>query len=227
MSQQAFTLAELIGRGMENRLLDVHTAIPVRVVKYDESTQKVDVQPLIKRAFTDETEQRIVQSLPVIPSVPVVFPGAGKWRMTFPITTQTTGCLIFCEASLDQWLQQGGEVDPLDDRKHSLADGMFYPGLRDFAHALKSAPVDRMTIGDDEGNQIHIDSTSIKIGSNIPAEIDKVVLSTVLSSFLNSFTAVFTAHVHPTTAPGSPTGITATPAPTVPNIESQTVFAKK
>jgi hypothetical protein len=70
------------------------------------------------------------ESLPVITDVPVVFPGAGDYSVTFPIAKGDTVLLIFAEGSLDQWLTKGGEVDPQDDRRFSLTDAIAIPSLR-------------------------------------------------------------------------------------------------
>ena len=67
----------------------------------------------------------------------------------------------------------GGLVDPEDDRRFDLSDGIFIPGLRDFGHPLKSAPLDRLTLGHDDGVQIHIDKDAIRVGSNLPVQLDR------------------------------------------------------
>ena len=38
--------------------------------------------------------------------------------------------LVFCSASLDKWLDRGGEVDPLSDRRHALSDAIAFTGLQ-------------------------------------------------------------------------------------------------
>jgi hypothetical protein len=134
------------------------------VESYDSATQKISAQPLIKRGYTDETGERIAERLPIITGVPVVFPGGGGYRVTFPIAKGDTVLLIFSEASLDKWLAHGGDVDPNDDRRHTLSDAIAIPGLRDFAHALDSAPTDCATIGSDSGAVIEMRTADIRIG---------------------------------------------------------------
>ena len=56
------------------------------------------------------------------------FPGAGGYRITFPVAEGDTGLLLFAESSLDKWLVSGGTVDPEDDRRHDLTDAVFLPG---------------------------------------------------------------------------------------------------
>jgi hypothetical protein len=126
---------------LRTQLAEVHVALPGRVVSYDSAKQSADVQPLIRQPFENEEGDRQVDSLPIVTHVPVVFPGAGPISMTWPIPAGTTGLLVFSEASLDKWLNEGGEVDPLDDRRHALTDGVFIPGLRPFSDPVPPAGV--------------------------------------------------------------------------------------
>jgi hypothetical protein len=158
------SLSALLRTRMNGALEDVHTAMPVRVETYDASLQRVSVQPVLKRAFTDEEGERQVERLPVITGVPVQFPSGGGYRLTFPIANGDTGLLIFCEASLDVWLSQGGEVDPLDDRRFDLSDGIFIPGVRSFAAPIGDAHETKFSLGKEGGPQIYIDGTKIQLG---------------------------------------------------------------
>lgn len=108
----------------------VHVAVPGVVVTYDSARQRADVQPAVKRGYVDEEGDRQVETLPVVTSCPVVFPGSGSFAITFPIAPGDEGLIVFASASLDRWLARGGVVDPEDDRRHHLTDGVFLPGLR-------------------------------------------------------------------------------------------------
>lgn len=177
-SERAPSLIEVMRRLVEARLLDVHTSIPAKVVKYDAAKQRVDCKPLVRRAFLDESEKRLVESYPVVPGVPVLFPGGGGYRLTFPISdggtivdgspnpvAATTGVLYFTECSLDKWLSgDGSEVDPEIDTAHGLADAFFVPELRTFGRPRSSAPTDHATLGADDGVQIHFRGATIIVG---------------------------------------------------------------
>ena len=162
MTTRSPTLGETLNRGAARQISRIRVALPARVETYDAATQQVSVQPLIQDGYTDEAGERQADRLPVIPHVPVVFPGAGGFRVTFPIAVGDTVLLVFSSSSLDQWLALGGEVDPKDDRRHDLSDAIAIPGLRDFAHALTSAPTSTMSIGKDGG-------PTIEIGADIQA----------------------------------------------------------
>lgn len=148
------TLAELIRKAMDARLASVRVAIPARVERYDVETQTADVKPLVKDRLVCE-DGILVESMPVIPSVPVAFPRGGGFFISFPLAKGDTGRIVVCDRSIDQWRKKGGEVDPLDVRMHSWAGAVFEPDLADSDHALADAHAENLVIGKDGGAQVH------------------------------------------------------------------------
>jgi hypothetical protein len=207
------TLASVLRSSFITQAEDLHVALPCRVESYDATTQRVSVQPVLKRSFTDEEGERQVERLPVISNCPVQFPQGGGYRLTFPVAVGDTGMLLFSEASLDVWLSEGGEVDPVDDRRFDLSDGVFLPGVRSFANALSDASADHMTMGKEGGLQIHIDGASINIGSNNGAELEAVALYETLRAELEDLRTKFNTHTHPTApvGPVSPPSVILSP----------------
>ena len=219
------TLQDLLARFRSSIVADLHTALPGKIVRYDASTQKADVQLLIKERYNDESGATQARELPVIPAVPVQFPGAGGYRITFPVANNDTGLVIFSEASLDKWLVSGGTVDPSDDRRHDLTDAVFLPGLRDFGHALASAPTDRATFGKDDGLQIHISPSLVTVGSNSPADLEFAALGDALQTWCGQIYTWLAALELPVA--GAVAGPPASPPPTVPTLKSASVKVKK
>ncbi len=119
------TLAQVITDAMEQRLTEVHTAMPGSIVSYDSAKQLAVVQPSIMRKY--KTGEII--SFPVIYNVPVAFPRSGKAFLSLPLKAGDSVLLIFSERSLDIWLSGGGTVDPQDVRKHHISDAIAYPGI--------------------------------------------------------------------------------------------------
>lgn len=167
---------------IDSKLERLHIATPGRVESYDETTQKASVKPLIKRGFFDENDQRQVDDLPIVNEVPVCFPGAGSYSITFPIAAGDIVLLIFSDRSLDKWLQgQGQNSDPLDDRICDLNDAVAIPGLRTFSGATDQVDSGALVIAGD----------SIKLGSKdasdpIIRESDLAALRTYINTHTHS-----------------------------------------
>ena len=119
------TLERVLEMAIEARLLDLHTALPATVVKFDKDKQTVDVKPSLKRKYQDATK---ATELPVINSVPIVYPRGSTWRLVGPLAVGDSVLLVFSERSLDVWKKNGGTVDPLSNRKHHLTDAFAIPG---------------------------------------------------------------------------------------------------
>ena len=216
MTSRPSTLQDLLARFRSSIVADLHTSLPGEIVRYDSSTQKADVRPLVKERYTDESGSTQARDLPVIPAVPVKFPGGGGYRMTFPMDPGDAGLIVFCEASLDKWLVSGGTVDPADDRRHDLTDAVFIPGLRDFGHPLQSAPTDRATFGKDDGLQIHVDGSKIRIGTTTAIQLEKHPNGETLKTILDTLIAWANTHTHPTPA-GASSAPTVLPFPLNPD----------
>ena len=202
------------------------TALPGRVQSFDPVKQAADIEPLVHDTWEAEDGTNQTGPLPVIPSVPVCFPGSGGWRVTFPVAKGDTGLLVFCSRSIDRWLSEGGSVDPQDDRTHDLSDAVFVPGLTDFAHPIDPFKNDRMTIGKVGGTQIHLKPSGTQIGTDDASQLDKAVIGTPLKTFLtNLLTALNTLNLPVSGATAGP------PAPgtfpVLPTILSASVEVKK
>jgi len=196
MSVRAPELAEVIRVALEARIAQVNVCLPARVEKYDAATQKADVKPLVMMFYRDESDERQVESLPVIASVPVAFPQGGGYCLTFPIKAGDIGIIQWSQLSLDRWLSgHGQEVDPEIDHIHGLSDGIFIPGLRPFGAPLKGVPSDHAALGTENGIRIHLRNDIISIGdeygndwialaSKVAAELNAVASAAGASTYI-------------------------------------------
>ncbi len=234
MGERAPAFAEVVRRLVAARLVDLHTAIPGRIVKYDAGTQKADVKPLVKQAYLDEEGARQVDGLPVVPGVPVMFPGGGGYRLTFPVRAGDrdgdTCLLVFSQASLDRWLSgNGAEVDPEIDGA-TLSDAVAILGLKPFGAPLSSAPTDEATLGSDDGVQVHLEENLITAGDKSGSEF--VALADKLLQRVQDIETKFDAHVHTFTgtvagaACSGTTTATATPTAHSPDFAATQFKAK-
>jgi hypothetical protein len=158
------SLADVIRAGIHSAAADLHVSIPATVVRVELGRGLVDAQPLVKDIFEGQAA-----SVPVITNVPIVWPGAGGFRLTFPIAVDDVVLLVFSDRSLDLWLEKGGEVDPKDPRRHALSDAIAIPGLRSFNAPWSGASADGVTLGKDGGTQVKVKDGAIELGGNAKA----------------------------------------------------------
>ena len=107
---------------IEAVLSEVHTALPGKIESYDAATGLAQVKPCLMKKFVYE---QAAQSMPIIPGVPVLMPRGVK----IPVAAGDTCLLIFCERSIDRWLDKGGEVDPSDDSMFEINHAVAIVGL--------------------------------------------------------------------------------------------------
>lgn len=195
MPVQTPSLAEVFSNFRESLMADLRVALPARVERYDSATQLVDVQPLLKESVAQEDGTTAAVRLPMITNVPVVFPGAGGMRITFPVAVGDTVLLVFADRSLDVWQTHGGETAPDDARRHHLTDAVAIPGL----HA-NSAP------------HAGADTALLTIGSDAGAE-DMVATANRVLTELNKVVSAFNSHTHVESG-----GTTAPPVPQVAGV---------
>ena len=188
------TLADAMKAAVRRGLREARVALPGRLEAYDASQARADVFPLLREEYFDEEGLRQSERLPIVRDVPVVFPGAGGFRLTFPVAVGDSCLLLFSDRSLDTWLTGGGEADPVDPRAHHLSDAVALLGLRDFGHAWRGADTPGLTLGEDGGAQIHIEAGTIRLGERAPAY--SAALAELVSQELSAMRAAFNLHTH-------------------------------
>jgi hypothetical protein len=206
---QRFNLTQAIQQAIEHTLGErIHTAFPAKILKYDPSTCNAQVQPAIKVLYLDGTSVE----LPPVVEVPVMWPRTASAIIHLPLDSGDTVLCVVCERSIDQWIKQGGVVEPGQRRKFSLTDAIAIPGLFPFS---KSAST--------EGGKdllIKLNNASVKISPDGTITINggSIVLgdSALAKKLLNSTViADFNKHVH--VYPGANAGMTDGPITPVPN----------
>mgnify|MGYP001265994285 CR=1 FL=1 len=117
---------ELVSKILDQALDDVHTALPAKVERFDPTTLRGEVLPLIKRQVTKDGE---LEPLPPILDVPFWMPKAGPFVLRLPVRRGDVVLLVFSERALDYILTDGRPQDPQFRRRHALDDAIAIPGL--------------------------------------------------------------------------------------------------
>jgi len=245
------SMAEVLKAALDQKLFDTHTMLPGRVEKYSENPPKADVKPLIKNDLINEDGEELdPEVIPVIPDVPVVFPQGGGFFMSLPLKKGDFVYLVFCERSIDRYVQGAGDdTDPIDLRTHDLSDAIAVPGFFPFSQAVQNASNDNMVLGqDNDGSQIHIKSGGIieitfdggntlsitNKGSDATLTLGDGTVSALIAeafeTFWNSFAnTTFNGHTHtyvPALHPAPVPVPTGTPTPTASTLPSNNISTK-
>lgn len=155
MGNETPSLLDLIKESIRVAQLELNTMLPATVVSYDPATQTAEVQPSLKRTSIVPPS---VDSRPRLKDVPVVFPRAGQGGAYFPLEEGDPVMLLMCQRSLDDWIDEGGEVEVRDTRLHDLTDAVIIPGMFPLSGAISSPKaaytIDsrKVWIGDSEGS---------------------------------------------------------------------------
>src|SRR5690606_18511952 len=117
---------QLIDHMVEQKLDDLHVALPARVERFDPATLRGDVVPLVKRRVTNDGEP---EPLPPILDVPFWMPKAGPFVLRLPVRRGDVVLVVFSERALDYLLVDGNPQEPRFRRRHALDDAIAIPGL--------------------------------------------------------------------------------------------------
>ena len=217
---------EVIKAGTDAALDDLHTAMPGVVDKYDSSTQLADVQPAIKRRFIMPDGTESSRDFPIINNVPICFPRAGDFFLSFPIKKGDSVLLIFSERSIDQWLEKGGKQDPIVTTLHDLSDAIAIPGVYPKTQKLANAHADHVVLGHDGGSALaFFKQALICLGAENPSEF--IALATKTFNELSGITGVFNGHTHTVMVPPGTLPVVSFVTSGGPSYSPQSVAATK
>lgn len=173
----------------------IRCAIPCIVQSFDSTKGTVECQPAIRERMIMEDGTIRYISLPLLLNVPVVYPIASGFSMTFPLSQGDEVLVVFSDLSIDNFWQFGNLQNPVEARRHDLSDGIAIP--------CKLSLQNRQTVS--------VNSASIKF-NNCSIELsDDVTITTPEGSITASqLHDLLTKHYHLDAegrATGTPMGI--------------------
>jgi len=146
-SDRRSSLERAIQTGVIAELKDLHTCLPGEVISFDPEEQTADIQPMIKRKFNGEWV-----NISVLKAVPVRFQRSADFAITFPLQAGDQVMLVFCERSIDTWLEQGGIKAPDDFRRHDFTDAFALPMMYPKTNKVPAMDPDNLQIKTISGN---------------------------------------------------------------------------
>jgi hypothetical protein len=191
--EQTPSLSRLIKQAIDNRLLDVHTALIAVVESYDAEKQQVNATPVLRRRMQKFTGDWVNEQLPMLCDVPVLFPRAGGFFISFPIQQGDFVQLIFNEIGIDDWLNDATSTIAHHER-FSLQGAIAIPGIFPSSKALIDAHKTNLVFGQEQGPQIHIDGDKIRLGSEKANEA--LAIASKVKEELDRIKSAFNSHSH-------------------------------
>lgn len=171
---------------LDGRQSSMWTALPCIVQDVDLSKMTIMAQPTIKGVTYDQDNNATFVNLPLLADVPIVFPSAGGFIITFPIVAGDEVLVVFSSRCIDDWWQSGGVGIPIEMRMHDLSDGFAIPGPKSQPNVISSISATDIEIRNKAGTVYLSLTSSGKIGFTNATTSLKTVL-TDLDSLLTTF----------------------------------------
>jgi hypothetical protein len=119
-------LDELLRRALEDRLLDLHTAGPGKIVAvYPDGT--ADVKPMIRRPVPATDGGFEYEEIPIVPRALVCRLGTVRSSIKFDVQSGDFVWLSFPEASVSEFFETQAESDPELVQRHGLSGALAFP----------------------------------------------------------------------------------------------------
>lgn len=106
-------------------LQQINGMLPAKVIAYDRTTNRVQVQLLIAMVTTDGSKV----SRPQIASIPVLVLGGGDCMLSFPLKENDLGWVLANDRDISLFLQSYIEAPPNTQRIKNFSDGLFIPDI--------------------------------------------------------------------------------------------------
>lgn len=182
------SLETAIQTGIDSSLKDLHTCLPGEVISFNPAEQTADIQPSIKRLLNGK-----LVNLPVLKAVPIRYQRSSDFSITFPLVVGDHVLLIFCERSIDTWLEQGGIKGPDDIRRHSLSDAFALPMMYGQPDKITDFDADNLEIKSSGGTSVKLTpSGNIELNGNS----DFVTAFTDMKVAFDQLVSDFNLHTH-------------------------------
>lgn len=188
------------------------TAMPAIVQSVNLEEMTIACTPAIKGVATDENGIQSYPVMPILEDVPICFPSAGGFSLTFPIIVGDEVLVVIACRCIDSWWQNGGFQKPMELRMHDLSDGFAIPGPKSIPNVLGNISSDNVQLRSDDGS-VYLEITPVgginlvaPSGVTITGDLN-VTGAIVATEEITGNGIPLSTHLHPgVTAGGADTG---------------------
>ena len=119
------TLVGVLREVLKKALQNTDDMLPARVIAYDRTTNRAQVQPLVRMVTTNGD----FISRAAIPSIPVLQLGGGGFFLSYHLPPQSLGWIKANDRDISLFLRSFGEDQPNTQRLHTFEDAVFIPDV--------------------------------------------------------------------------------------------------
>lgn len=215
---------ESLRLAMESQQAQIWTALPGVVAAVNLAAQTLSVQPTVQGSVASPNGAKQLVNLPLLVDVPIVWPRAGGFALTFPIAAGDEVLVVFASRCIDSWWQSGGIGAPAEARMHDLSDGFAILAPTSQPKKLTGVSSTNVQLRDESGTtyveitpdgkarvvaatQIDVEAPTVNITGdlNVTGEMNLVGQLTQSGGSMTIGGVVFGTHKHTGVQPGSGT----------------------
>jgi archaellum component FlaG (FlaF/FlaG flagellin family) len=145
-------LTTAIQAAQQGAQAEIWTALPGQIISFDPGKMTCKVQPTVTAKVTDSEGVAANTKLPVLVDVPVIFPSAGGFSLTFPVQAGDECLVMFASRCIDAWWQLGGVRDQVEPRMHDLSDGFAIVGPKSLPNVVQNLSATDVQLRSNAGN---------------------------------------------------------------------------
>jgi len=162
------TLAGLLRSSFAQLLRNVDGMLPARVLNYNRTTNRVNVEVLIAMITTSGQQVSRAQ----IANIPVINLGGGGFLINFPLKEGNLGFIMANDRDISLFLQSFSEAPPNTNRVKSFSDSIFIPSVLT-GYTIDGGDANNMVIQNLDGTvKIALTPNSVNISSTVGVTID-------------------------------------------------------
>lgn len=172
VSERLALQEQVMAKYLDGYDFNLRCAAPGYIVTFDSVNQTAEVQIAITERIRCDHPDFIKKHgcnigpeiIPTLLDVPVCFPRAGGYVMTFPVNPGDECLIVFADTCIDAWYEYGGIQNQMDMRRHDLSDAIAVMGIWSQPKKIASWSTSAVQLRNETGNHyVEITPTGLNL----------------------------------------------------------------